>query len=401
MKILLINVSFGIGSTGKIVQSLFNEFNKLGHDTYAIYGRYTNTVDAKIIKSGIELESKFWHLLSIFSGNLYGGMSLSTIKIKKIIKKINPDVVHLHCINGYFVNIYSLIKFLKKRNIKTVLTNHAEFMFTANCGYALECNNWKNSQCRNCRRVKEFNGKFSLNRTHYFYKKMFNAFRGFERLSITNVSPWLTNRVMLSPIFNNYKERISTVLNPVSARQEYSKTNPYKKYKLNSDTKIILYVTADINNPEKGGQNIIKIAELCKNDNYHFFIKSPTKPSFALSDNISYIDDNKDNIFDLYHYADLSLVLSVRETFSMVVAESLCCGTPVVGFKAGGPESIAIKEYTDFIEYGDISSLYISMKNNLTKNIDKQQIIKISQEKYSQEKIAKDYLDIYESLIAF
>jgi glycosyltransferase involved in cell wall biosynthesis len=37
----------------------------------------------------------------------------------------------------------------------------------------------------------------------------------------------------------------------------------------------------------------------------------------------------------------------------MIVAESLCCGTPVVGFKAGGPESIAIDDYCVFVQFLD------------------------------------------------
>ena len=41
----------------------------------------------------------------------------------------------------------------------------------------------------------------------------------------------------------------------------------------------------------------------------------------------------------------------------MIVAESLCCGTPVVGFKAGAPEQITIKEYSEFSEFGNIEIL--------------------------------------------
>ena len=54
----------------------------------------------------------------------------------------------------------------------------------------------------------------------------------------------------------------------------------------------------------------------------------------------------------------MTLLTSEREVFSMVCAESLCCGTPVIGFKAGGPESIAIPEYSTFVKYGDVDTLY-------------------------------------------
>lgn len=62
-----------------------------------------------------------------------------------------------------------------------------------------------------------------------------------------------------------------------------------------------------------------------------------------------------------YSMADVTLLTSKKETFSMVTAESLCCGTPVVGFKAGAPEQIAIKEFSEFVEYGDLNSLYNKM----------------------------------------
>ena len=106
MKILLINVLYGIGSTGKIVESLFNEYKKHGNDVRCIYGRRTTKKSKCIVKRTFEIESKIHHLISKISGNIYGGMPLSTSRILRYIKKYNPDIVHLHCLNGYFVNIY-------------------------------------------------------------------------------------------------------------------------------------------------------------------------------------------------------------------------------------------------------------------------------------------------------
>ena len=48
----------------------------------------------------------------------------------------------------------------------------------------------------------------------------------------------------------------------------------------------------------------------------------------------------------LYSLANVSILTSKRETFSMVCAESLSCGTPVVGFEAGAPEQISLPNYT-------------------------------------------------------
>ena len=66
---------------------------------------------------------------------------------------------------------------------------------------------------------------------------------------------------------------------------------------------------------------------------------------------------NREELASLYSAANVTLVLSKRETYSMVTAESLCCGTPVVGFLAGGPESIAIEKFSTFVEYGDLNAI--------------------------------------------
>lgn len=69
-----------------------------------------------------------------------------------------------------------------------------------------------------------------------------------------------------------------------------------------------------------------------------------------------------------------------------ITAESLCCGTPAVSFKAGGSELITIPEYSQFVEYGDIKSLFSA----------NEKISKIAKQKYCKEDMAKNYLRFYE-----
>lgn len=397
MKILLINAVYNIGSTGKILRCLKDQYTNLGHDVYVAYGRHSSIKDdPKVFKCAYELESKIFHFISLFTGNIYGNMLFSTKKLIRQIKKIKPDVVHLHCLNGYFVNIYKLLNFLKKNNINTVLTNHAEFMYTANCGLSVECSNWIRNECKHCKRLKEFNGKFSLNRTHHFYKKMENAFAGFDSMTVTNVSPWLTDRARKSSFYKNNK--VVTVLNPVHFFKENIKNNPYLNFKINKKSKIILFVTADYDNPVKGGFFIPKIAKLLEKENYHFFVKSALPPKIDMNiPKVTYITENADSLqlASFYKYADVTMLLSIRETFSMIVAESLIQGTPVVGFLAGGPESICLPEYCSFSKYGDLDTLANNIKKTLEKSINKNEIILKAKEKYSISTICDEYLKLY------
>jgi len=68
-----------------------------------------------------------------------------------------------------------------------------------------------------------------------------------------------------------------------------------------------------------------------------------------------------------------------------------------VGFKAGGPESIALKKYSEFVEYGDIDALeecilqWINKKNELGEELER-----VATTHYSKRNMAERYLTIYE-----
>lgn len=100
-----------------------------------------------------------------------------------------------------------------------------------------------------------------------------------------------------------------------------------------------------------------------------------------------------------YSLADACLITSVRETFSMVTAESLCCGTPVVGFLAGGPESIAVPEYSRFVEQDDADALELALAEILSEDIDHLAISDSCRPLYGQRRMCERYHDVYEKAL--
>ena len=288
MKILLINVVYNKGSTGNIVKSLYEAYKDEGHDPYVIFGRGKNNFnDSKIEKHTFEFESKLHHFVSSVFGNMYGGMFFSTRRIIRAIKKIKPDCVNLHCLNGYFVNIYKLLNFLQKNNYKTLLTMHADFMMTGGCGYSVDCQNYLTCMCKNCKRVKEFNSRFSFNRTHFYFNKMKNSISKFKKnnLKITCVSPWLAKRYSESSIYKNFD--VCSIENPVD--DIFFKANNLNLI----EDKYFLYVTPNFYDKEKNGIEIEKIAGLLPN--YKFIVVSTKKVDYApLNSNIQIISGGVD-----------------------------------------------------------------------------------------------------------
>lgn len=127
MKVLQINCVYDYGSTGKITRDIHKNLQKNGFDSVVLYGRRQKVQEAGVYKTCTEFEAKAWNVLSRLTGQPYAVTPFGTLTLLHRLEREKPDVVHLQCINGYFVDIYRLLNYLKKNHIPTVLTLHAEF----------------------------------------------------------------------------------------------------------------------------------------------------------------------------------------------------------------------------------------------------------------------------------
>lgn len=404
MKILHVNVVYPKGSTGKIIQEIVANMG-IEH-SFICYGRGEINKSNIVRKFCTELEAKIQGVINRLGGLQYGGNYFSTKRLKNIIIQENPNIVHLHCINGYCVNIYSLLDFLAKNKIKTVITHHAEFYYTGSCGHALECAKWTTKQgCGKCQKRKYATGCLFLDNTNIAWKRMKKAFDQFDinNLCFVAVSPWVKMRSMQSYLVNKYN--CDVVLNGVNTKVFCEKDRCVNLNHVLQDDIICLHVTASFDtNPLslKGGYYIVELAK--KHPNYKFLIvASYTNVSENLPPNIILWGRAKsqEELAELYRRANVTIITSKRETFSMIVAESLCCGTPVVGFKAGGPESIALEEYSTFVDYSDVEALSRALIYQLDKKDDKLDISRKAIIKYDSSVMVQRYLEVYKKLMAY
>ncbi len=398
MKVLQVNCVYKKGSTGKIVAEIHNGLIARGIGSVVCYGRGEKITQPNVYKTSSEFYSKLQNLRSRITGLMYGGCGASTKKLIKIIKKENPDVVHLHCLNGYFVNIYKIITWLKENKIRTVLTLHAEFMHTANCGYALDCEKWKTG-CNNCTRYKKETKSILFNRTHASWLKMKRAFDGFDNLTVVSVSPWLMDRATQSPILSAKKHCV--VLNGLDSEvfKLYDITELRALHGL-KDEKIIFHVTPSFScdkNHIKGGYYVLKLAEKLLDKNIKIFVAGKYDKNLQYPRNINFLGEIKDQrlLAKYYSMADLTVLTSKKETFSMIVAESLACGTPVVGFKAGAPEQIAISEYSSFVEFGNINALESEVLRFIQRDLNVEEVSTLAIQKYDNKRMVEQYLELY------
>ena len=146
---------------------------------------------------------------------------------------------------------------------------------------------------------------------------------------------------------------------------------------------------------------MLKLARMYNIEDFQFLVVGNYSQDVK-QDNVTFTGPIYDRslLANVYTQADIALGFSKSESFGMTCVEALCCGTPFVGFKCGGTESIAIEEFTRFVDYGDVNSMAESIKE-ITEKMDgkKAYISEISRDRFSRERMAKKYYDLYKELV--
>lgn len=392
MKILQINNVYGEKSTGTLTKLLHEGLLAAGHDSLVVYGRGTGEAAPGVIRLCPDPYGKMHSLLSRLTGLPYGGCWLSTARMMGIVRREKPDVVHLQCTNGNFVNMYRLVAWLKRRRIKTVVSLHAEFMYTGNCGHAYGCDQWKHG-CQTCPNLREATRSWWLDRTAESWRKMRDAFAGFEEdCVLCPVSDWVARRAAQSDIVREIPMR--TVYNAVD--------RPFCFDGTRKEEYAVLHVTAHFS-PEKGhpkgGWYVLELAK--RMPEITFYVAGKHEKLLSCPENVAFLGEiaDRDVLADWYRKVKVTLVTSRAETFSMPCAESLCCGTPVVGFRAGGPEEIALPAHSEFVEFGDLDALEKTLWSWMGRSVDGVELAEKAHRAYSAETMVQQFLDVYRGLL--
>lgn len=403
MKVLQINIYYNEGSTGKIVADIHQRLLRDGHESYVVFGRGKDwhiQDPEHLYRTTPGKRSEVYRKISRITGLRYNTAYIETIKLLKYIDRIAPDIVHLHCLNCAYINPYILLKHLGKKDYKVLVTHHADVTITANCDHAFKCEKWKTG-CGKCSTNLTERRSFLIDATHRSWIQMEKAFAKVKNLYASGVSDWMSNRVRQSPFFKD--KECKTILNgldTVAFTYRESTQDIKNKLGIKDTDKVALHVTPNFSAPIKGGKYVIEIAKHIPQ--VKFIIVGLKKHEVKdLPDNIIPVAQiqSKEELSQYYSLASVTLLPSFRESFSMVTAESLCCGTPVVGFKAGAPETITLPEYSCFVDYGDIDKLQSATNIFLNKGINKTEVSEKARSKYNAEKMYNEYIEYYKDIL--
>ena len=362
LKLFQICVEGNTGSTGRIAEGLGVYTMDKGWDSYIAYGRFPRKSKSKLIRIGTGF-SIFLHGLQtrIFDRHCLGS-TFATKKLIKIIAGIKPDIIHLHHLHGYYINMVVLFDFLLKSGIPVIWTFHDCWSFTGHCVYFenIGCEKWK-TECNRCPQKNEYPASlfFDRSKKNFYQKKQ--LFTSIENMTIVSVSYWLKGLVEQSFLGRKSNQVIYNGIDTNTFISQADKQAVRDKYKLGQ--KFLLLGVASPWDKRKGYSDFIKLSKIIDPDTIILLVGLNTSQIKQLPHNIIGIQKTEDlhELKNLYATADIFINLSVEESFGLTTAEALSCGTPAIVYDSTACIEILDANTGIVVKKGDINGIQISI----------------------------------------
>ena len=344
MKLLQINSVCGLGSTGRIAKNIHDLFAKLGHECLFAYGRGTAPPGINSLRIGTDLDN-YLHAAETRLFDMHGFSSTSaTKKFINKIKEYSPDLIHLHNLHGYYINVELLFNYLKEASKPIIWTLHDCWAFTGHCAHFdyIGCKRWQKN-CHDCPQKGIYPSSFLFDNSKNNYLKKRNLFTSVANMVIVTPSKWLASIVEKS-FLNGYP--LQVIYNGIDLDVFKSRENDFRR-RNHLEGKIIILGVANIWAFKKGLDDFINLSKTIDNDKFKIVLVGLNEQQLKkIPKNILGIErtNNEQELAEIYSAADVFFNPTYEEVLGMTNIEALACGTPVITYNSGGsPECVSAK----------------------------------------------------------
>jgi len=393
MKIVQINATCGVGSTGKICVGISELLSLAGVENYIFYSDKSSGY-----KFGVKCsDSKYLKLQALKSrvcGNYGFNSQRATEKIIDELERIRPDIVHLHNIHGHDCDLETLFIYFKNTRTKLIWTFHDCWAFTGYCTHfaMMKCDKWKTG-CFDCIQRNEYSWFFD--KSSELFKKKKELFSGLD-LTIVTPSRWLADLVNQSflkgypvQVINNGIDLSVFNIRPSTFRQKYGIENK----------KVILGVAFGWGE-RKGLDVFVALASRLSDEYQIVLVGTDDKTGKLLPSNIISIHrtQNQQELAEIYAAADVFVNPTREENYPTVNMESIACGTPVLTFRTGGSPEIVDETCGSVVDCDDVDALEKEIVRICEdKPYSEDACIKKARE-FEQSERFKEYIKLYERI---
>lgn len=404
MKILQISSHYDQGGAARIAACIHRQLLADGEESYVAFGRGGEPGDRNVYRIDRSWEVYASALFArVFGINGWGNRG-ATRRLLALIRKLQPDVLHLHALHGYYLNFPMLFDFINAHDIPCVWTFHDCHAFVGNCGYFFECDRWKKG-CGSCPHVHDYPKSQFLDFTAWMWARKKELFTQGDRKIIVTPSDWLTNTARQS-FFGKYE--CVTVHNGIDGQRVFyprARKDCRRKHGYGSEEKLVLGIAVGFDDTRKGAGYLLQLARDLAGEARVILVGWNSRNNDRLEglENVITLPPLTDSglLAEYYSLADVFVLPSLAENYATVTLEAMACGTPVVGFDAGGiPEQLSGGKGIA-VPVGDQQALDAAVREVLSggKVLRGEALAEHIRKENSLEKMAADYRELYRKAV--
>lgn len=345
MKYVQINMSSGVWADAVIFKK-HRELIANGDESWVFWGRGSHEQDEHM--ECITTMSKV--RLDALQTRLDGRPGFHSKKVTqgllKRLDEIDPDVVHLHVLTGYYLNVEMLFDWLASHRCKVNWTLHDCWDFTGHCIYFTyaNCSQWKSgcafaSPCPQKREYPEcwFAGDATVQRNWMDKRRIFTSLPA-ERVQLITPSEWLAGLVRQSFLG---KYNVKVVHNTVNTSVFKPTPSDFRDHYRLGDRFVVLGVASKWSE-RKGLQDFVRLANDLDSNTYAVVViglsEKQIKQVEAEATHIVALPrtDTQQELVKAYTAADVFFNPTREDNYPTVNLEAEACGTPVVTYNTGG-----------------------------------------------------------------
>ncbi len=356
MKVLMVNVVCGVGSTGRICTDLAASLEAEGATVRIAYGRDLVPPAARkyAVRIGGAGDVRRHGARARLTDGCGWGSKAATRRFIKWVRQFDPDVIHLHNLHGYYINVEVLFEYLRTCGKKILWTLHDCWAFTghaANCE-AAGCERWEDG----CGRCPDKGGypKSLIDRSAGNWIRKKKCFTGIPGMTIVTPSAWLAGLVERS-FLGEYPVRV--IPNGVDIGVFRPTESDLRQTLGIGDAKVALGVAARWGR-NKGFDDLLKLRERLDEAWKIVLVGLNDRQIRQLPPGVIGLKrtENVRQLAALYTLADVYVNPTYEDNYPTTNIEAIACGTPTVTYRTGGsPESAGA--YGAVAQKGDIGAL--------------------------------------------
>ena len=381
-------------STGKIMRALGELAIANGWESYIAY---SGARDGVLPHSShlIPVGNKWDLLLHFLTTRLFDAHGLAsrraTRRLIRQIQDLNPDVVHIHNIHGYFLNYPLLADYLSTTDKPVVWTVHDCWLFTGHCYHyaAAGCDKWK-TQCEKCPQKGAFPASWLVDRSRKNFRDKKKAFGGIPRLTLVTVSQWMKEEIAHSFLGDKPCRVI-----PNGIDLDVFKPSP------GGPAGCYYLAVASIWLPEKGLEDLSALAAFLDSDE-RLVVVGRLPEGYRFPDGVDTLErtDDAQALARLYTGAAALVNPTWQDNYPTVNLESLACGTPVVTYRTGGSVESVTPDTGAVVEQGDVKGLLEALHTIRAQGKERysDRCRRYALSHFSKDDCFRKYISLYESI---